>query len=65
MAGASSCEVVAEAAQLRPEIRVVPTSAYSQEMLKPPMNTCQIHAFIRKPFQFAELVETLKNASSS
>ena len=63
--GASSREVVAEAAQLRPEIRVVLTSAYSQEMLKPPMNTCQIHAFIRKPFQFADLVETLKNASSS
>jgi PAS domain S-box-containing protein len=63
--GASSREVVAEAAQITPEIRVVLTSAYSQEMLKPPMNTSQIHAFIRKPFQFADLVETLKNASSS
>jgi signal transduction histidine kinase/ligand-binding sensor domain-containing protein/CheY-like chemotaxis protein len=63
--GASSREVVAEAAQIRPDIRVVLTSAYSQEMLKPPMNTSQIHAFIRKPFQFADLVETLRNASSS
>jgi CheY-like chemotaxis protein len=63
--GASSREVVAEAVEITPEIRVVLTSAYSQEMLKPPMNTSQIHAFIRKPFQFADLVETLRNASSS
>jgi signal transduction histidine kinase/ligand-binding sensor domain-containing protein/CheY-like chemotaxis protein len=63
--GASSREVVAEAAQIRPDIRVVLTSAYSQEMLKPPLSASQIHAFIRKPFQFADLVETLRNASSS
>jgi PAS domain S-box-containing protein len=63
--GASSREVVAEAAQTRPDIRVVLTSAYSQEMLKPPMNASQIHSFIRKPFQFADLVETLRSASSS
>jgi PAS domain S-box-containing protein len=63
--GASSREVVAEATQIRPDIRVVLTSAYSQEMLKPPMSASQIHAFIRKPFQFADLVETLRNASSS
>ena len=63
--GASSREVVAEAAQIGPDIRVVLTSAYSQEILKLPMKGSQIHAFIRKPFQFADLVETLRSASSS
>ena len=61
--GASSREVVAEAALIKPEIRVVLTSAYSQEMLKPPMSASQIHAFIRKPFLFADLVETLRIGS--
>jgi two-component system cell cycle sensor histidine kinase/response regulator CckA len=63
--GASSHEVVAEAAQARPNIRVILTSAYSQEMLKPPMSASQIHGFIRKPYQFGDLVHTIRKASSA
>ena len=63
--GASSHEVVAEAAKARPDIRVILTSAYSQEMLTPPMSSSQIRGFIRKPFQLGDLVQTLWNSFSS
>jgi CheY-like chemotaxis protein len=63
--GASSHELVAEAAQARPNIRVILTSAYSQEMLTPPINASQIHGFIRKPYQLGDLVQTLRKACSS
>jgi DNA-binding NtrC family response regulator len=63
--GARSAEVVAEAAQTRPDIRVILTSAYSQEMVTAPLSTSQIRDFIRKPFQLRELVETLRRASSA
>jgi len=63
--GASSHEVVAEAADARPNIRVILTSAYSQEMLTPPMSASQIHGFIRKPYQLGELVQILRKASCS
>ena len=62
--GASSREVVAEAEQIRPDVRVVLTSAYSEERLTPLTNTSKIRGFIRKPFQFATLKQTLRNALS-
>ena len=59
MPGASSHEIIAEAVENRPNIRVVLTSAYSQEMIAGGIVTPQIHSFIRKPFQFEDLVKTL------
>jgi PAS domain S-box-containing protein len=59
--GASSQQVLDEAAQAQPDIRVILTSAYSQEMLTPPMSAPQIRSFIRKPFQLKDLVRTLQN----
>jgi nitrogen-specific signal transduction histidine kinase/ActR/RegA family two-component response regulator len=61
---ASSHEVVAEAAQVRPDIKVILTSAYSRDMLTPPMTAKQIHGFIRKPYQIADLVQALRNAAA-
>jgi signal transduction histidine kinase/CheY-like chemotaxis protein len=63
--GASSHEVVAEAAQSGPNVRVILTSAYSQEMLTLPMSASQIHGFIRKPYRLKDLVQTLTKAASS
>ena len=63
--GASSREVVAEGANVRADIRVVLTSAYSEEMLTPLMSASQIRGFIRKPFQFVDLTQTLRNALST
>jgi two-component system cell cycle sensor histidine kinase/response regulator CckA len=60
--GASSGEVVAEAAKAQPAIKVILTSAYSHEMLTPTVNTFEICGFIRKPFQLRDLVETLRGA---
>jgi two-component system, cell cycle sensor histidine kinase and response regulator CckA len=63
--GASSHDLVVEAAQVQPTIRVILTSAYSQEMLTPLMSESQIHAFIRKPYQLGDLVQTLRRASAA
>ena len=60
--GASSREVLAEAAKIRPDIRVVLTSAYCQEMFSAATNGPQISSFIRKPFQLADLVKTLRRS---
>ena len=63
--GASSREVLAEAANVRPDIRVVLTSAYGQEMFSGATAGPQISNFIRKPFQLADLVKTLRSAMAS
>jgi nitrogen-specific signal transduction histidine kinase len=63
--GASSREVVDEAANIKPDIRVVLTSAYSQEMFSEATNIPQIRSFIRKPFQLGNLLKTLRNTLSS
>jgi CheY-like chemotaxis protein len=63
--GASSDEVVAEATKAWPDVRVVLTSAYSPEMLTPLISRPQIRGFIRKPFQFMNLIQTLRNAIST
>jgi signal transduction histidine kinase/CheY-like chemotaxis protein len=63
--GASSHEVLAEAARVRPTIRVILTSAYSLEMLRPPVRSSQIHGFIRKPYQLGDLVHTLRKAATA
>jgi PAS domain S-box-containing protein len=60
--GASSEEVVAEAAKAKPDITVILTSAYSQEMFADVRNTAQIRAFIRKPFQLVDLVKVLRES---
>jgi PAS domain S-box-containing protein len=63
--GATSHEVVAEAANMRPDIRVILTSAYSQELIAGPMSSPQIRSFIRKPFQLGDLLQTLQSSFSS
>jgi PAS domain S-box-containing protein len=63
--GASSHEIVAEAANTRPDIRVILTSAYSQEMVADSIKAPQIRSFIRKPFQLGDLVKTLRSSLSS
>ena len=62
--GASSADVVAEAAQAEPAPKVILTSAYSQETLPPPVNLPQVSGFIRKPFQLGDVVHTIRNALS-
>jgi PAS domain S-box-containing protein len=63
--GASSHEVVAEAANANPNIRVILTSAYSQEAMAGAMSPPQVRSFIRKPFQFGDLLKTLRSSLPS
>ena len=60
--GASSHAVVVEAAEARPDVKVVLTSAYGPEMITGAMEAPQIRGFIRKPFQLGDLVQTLRSA---
>ena len=63
--GASSEEVLAEAAQARPNLRVILTSAYSEEMVTATKSSALVCAFIRKPFQLQDLLQRLRTALSS
>jgi PAS domain S-box-containing protein len=63
--GASSREVVEAAASVRPEIKVILTSAYSQEMIEGSMHAPQIRNFIRKPFQLGDLLKMLRSSLAS
>ena len=63
--GASSLEVLQAAVDVRPDIRVILTSAYSQEMIEGSMRAPQIRGFIRKPFQLEELLKMLRSSSPS
>jgi PAS domain S-box-containing protein len=63
--GASSREVVAVAANSSPKATVILTSAYSQEMIAGAMSQPQIRSFIRKPYQFGDLLKIVRNCLSS
>lgn len=63
--GNSSQEVLAEAARLRPDVKVLLTSAHSEEVARPMMRTSLVCGFIRKPFRAADLVQTLRGVLSS
>ena len=62
--GSSSREVIAEAGRIRPEIKIILTTAYSREMATPALNAPQLTGFIRKPFLLSDLVQLLRDAIS-
>jgi two-component system, cell cycle sensor histidine kinase and response regulator CckA len=65
MPGASSHQIIAETVNANSDTKVILTSAYSQEMIESSMSAPQIHSFIRKPFQFADLLKTVQSSLSS
>ncbi len=60
--GVSSLEVYEEVRHLRPELKVILTSAYSQDSVAALFSGHRIGRFIRKPFQVADLVAMLREA---
>ena len=58
--GASGPEVVTQAVKVRPDVRVVLTSAYGREMIGGSLKSPQVRDFIRKPFRIEDLVSTLR-----
>lgn len=63
--GASSEDVVAEATNLRADIRVILTSAYGEERFSAATRVPQIISFIRKPFRLGDLVKAVCHPSVS
>jgi CheY-like chemotaxis protein len=62
--GATSLEVLAEAVRTRSDIKVILTSAYSEQIAEARLSAPQVCGFVRKPFQFGDLIEKLRNAMS-
>jgi two-component system, cell cycle sensor histidine kinase and response regulator CckA len=58
--GRSSADVLAEAGAVRPGIRVLLTSAYSEEMVMDGLDSPLVRGFIRKPFRLAALADRLR-----
>jgi PAS domain S-box-containing protein len=65
MPGLPTSDVIAEATEVQPNIKIILTSAYSEEMLGSGLIASQIRAFIRKPFQFQDLLKVLRSSLSS
>ncbi len=63
--GASSREVATEAARTQPNIRVILSSAYSEEAITSSMKSSKVYGFIRKPYLLGDLVQMLRNAASA
>ena len=63
--GPSSQEVLAEAGNGRPNLKVILTSAYSEEMAAAHARSPIVSRFIRKPFPLGVLVQALRNVLSA
>jgi PAS domain S-box-containing protein len=60
--GKSSPEVFAELRRTRPRTKVILTSAYGRESVAGPLKAFEPENFIRKPYQFSELVTVVRDA---
>jgi PAS domain S-box-containing protein len=63
--GTPSREVFAEARRLRPDMKVIVTSAYGQNVVDASFPGLRVDHFIRKPYQLANLVSLLRNVVSA
>jgi PAS domain S-box-containing protein len=63
--GKSSREVFEEILRVRPNLKIVLTSAYSEETVASSFAGLRIMHFIRKPFKLAELTGVLRNVLSA
>lgn len=62
--GMSSRDVIAEAGRIRPDAKIILTSAYSRERAARELSTPQVKAFIRKPYQIGELIRVISHVTS-
>jgi two-component system cell cycle sensor histidine kinase/response regulator CckA len=63
--GVSSREVFEQAQRLRPNLKVILTSAYGREAVNASFEGLRVERFLRKPFQFADLMGMLQDALSA
>lgn len=59
--GTSSREISEEALRLRPDVRVVLTSAYSRETAMALVDGPHVRGYIRKPFLLGDLLQLLRD----
>ena len=58
----SGADILPELRRMQPDIRVILTTAYSQETIRTALGGLQPWGFIRKPYRSSELVELLQRA---
>ena len=63
--GRSSKEILVEARRIRPDLKVILTSAYDRNTVDISFSGLPITHFIRKPFQLSDLTGVLQDALSS
>ena len=63
--GAPSREVLAEARGVRPDIKVIVTSAYGQNQVDESFPGMKIDSFIRKPFPLGNLLHQIRTLLSA
>jgi len=63
--GCSSHEVLREAVESWPQVKIILTSAFSKEIANESLSGPQVCGFVRKPFQFGTLLSTLRIVQSS
>ena len=62
--GASSRQVFEEAKRVRPDLKVIATSAYSEEMAATTL-AGKADLFLRKPYRLGDLVDSIRELLSS
>jgi DNA-binding NtrC family response regulator len=60
--GKSGQEVFMELKLIRPDVKVILTSAYSQGTMLPALDETDVWAFIRKPYRLNELAQLIGRA---
>jgi DNA-binding NtrC family response regulator len=60
--GVSSHEVLAQAVNARPDLKVLLASAYSEEMATARLSAPQVCGFIRKPFRIQDVLDRFRSA---
>lgn len=63
--GTPSEELLREAKRIRPDMKIILTSAYQREMVMDRIESPQIRGFIRKPFQLNDVVQLLREVLAS
>ena len=64
LSGATSREVFKEAQRLRPDAKVIVTSAHNEEAAAASL-IARIERFIRKPYSLGDVVDTIRESLSS
>jgi PAS domain S-box-containing protein len=63
--GAPSRDVYTEARRARPDVKVIVTSAYGQNAVDVSFPGLEIDAFLRKPYQLVNLIDTIRDVTNA